>query len=166
MAEETVRMLYKEIAEALGISNDAARMKAKRAVKNGRWRIIPGNHPNDPVLVELPTEDLAKGERVGGERTKRVQGGANARPNARTDDDGVTAQMVSALTAAQERVKELTDQLSEEKDRHRETSVALATAEAQQSMAALELEQLRETIAALKARLEPRPSWLRKLFTK
>ena len=164
MSDETVRMLYKEIAEALGISNDAARMKAKRAVKTGRWKIIPGNHPNDPVLVELPPEDLAKGERKRGERTKPVQGGTPERTSARTNDDGVTAQMVAALTAAQDRVKELTDQLSEEKDRHKDTAVALATAETQQSMAALELDQLRLVVERLTNELAAeRRSWWQRM---
>jgi hypothetical protein len=52
------RLSYRELAERLSISPDAARMKAKRKVKAGLWRLIPGNHPSDRVTVEIPANDL------------------------------------------------------------------------------------------------------------
>jgi len=71
---------------------------------------------------------------------------------------------VAALTAAQDRVKELTDQLSDEKDRHKDTAIELATAEAQQSMAALELEQLRSVVESLTKELAAkRRSWWQRI---
>lgn len=61
MMGDLTRLTYRQLAEALGLkSADAARMKAKReSAKPGtRWRIIPGNHPSDPVHVELPADAL------------------------------------------------------------------------------------------------------------
>ena len=60
MMGDTLQLTYRELADRLGASPDAARMKAKRAVNKGRWRIIPGNHPNDPVRVELPAIDIVR----------------------------------------------------------------------------------------------------------
>ena len=56
-APTTARMTYREIAEAMGLSSaDVARMKAKRR----GWKRIPGNHPRDIVLVEVPLECLSE----------------------------------------------------------------------------------------------------------
>ena len=61
MTEETTRLTYRQLAAAFGLkSADAARMKAKRetAKPGTRWQIIQGNHPSDPVHVELPIDAL------------------------------------------------------------------------------------------------------------
>ena len=67
---ELVRLSYRQLGERLGISPDAARVKARRWSQLGRWRLIPGNHPNDPVYVEVPQSDLRRRpERVAPEQT-------------------------------------------------------------------------------------------------
>lgn len=53
----------REIAELIGISVDAARRRAKRRDKDGVWRILPSNHPQDPLRIELPRSDLNSSER-------------------------------------------------------------------------------------------------------
>ena len=166
VTQETVRKTYRELAEAFGMTVDAARMKAKRAEKSGRWRIIEGNHPSDTKFVELPASDLEKRKSVGGDaRPKRM---AKEAPyeNTRTDDQTVGA-IVAALEAAQKRVQVLTDQLTDEKDRHKDTAIKLAQAEAHQSLAAQELDRLQTTVDTLTAELDAeRRSWWQKLTRK
>lgn len=159
MADDTLKLTYRELADRLGISPDAARMKAKRAVKSGRWSIIPGNHPSDPVRVELPAADVGKPERVAGERGARSPGERTGRTPDRTEPSGV----VEALQAAQTRITELTDLLTAEKDRHRDTAVELATAttkaeflDAELARVTAEADQLRDDL-----RRERRTLWQR-----
>lgn len=164
MADELIQLGYRELAERLGISPDAARMKAKRAAKSGRWRIIPGNHPSDRVLVEIPAEELTEPERVGGERSERVLGGTRVRTQDRTEPEALTAHMLEVLQSAQDRVRELTDQLTFEKDRHRETAMGLAQAEAIQANAALEIDRLEVEIAHLRNKVHAaRRTWWQRL---
>lgn len=157
MAEDTLRLTYRELADRLGISPDAARMKAKRALKSGRWSIIPGNHPSDPVRVELPAADAVKPERVRGARSP---GERTGRTPPRTETD---AGVVMALQSAQARITELTDLLTAEKDRHRDTAVELATAttkaeflDAELARVTAEADELRDEL-----RRERRTLWQR-----
>lgn len=163
MTGETLQLTYRELAERLGATPDAARMKAKRAVSKGLWRIIPGNHPSDPVRVELPAADLNATERVGGERTKRAPGERSGRTTTRTNPDAL-ADIVAALQSTQDRVHQLTDTLTAEKDQHRQTAIELAQAETREMGAAAEIERLTATIAELQGHLHlARRSWWRRL---
>jgi hypothetical protein len=108
------RLTYRELGARLGISSDAARMKARRKAKEGAWRIVPGNHPNDRALVELPASELT--ERVGGVHAKpvhpeRVRG---TKPTERVND--ITERLFDELTASRARNDALTDKLIEAKD--------------------------------------------------
>jgi hypothetical protein len=151
MAEETVSLTYRELAERLAITTDAARMKARRAVQKGRWRIIEGNHPNDPVRVEMPLTDAGSPNAIGGERKGRSTGERKGRTIPRTDTDTLAL----ALQSTQARIAELTDQLTAEKDQHRDTAVELAKAitkaeflDAELVIRMAELEQLQEELKA------------------
>src|SRR4051812_4403378 len=53
----TVSVTYREIAERFGIGVEGARLKAKRRAAKGSWRIVPGNHPQDVVRVEVPEDE-------------------------------------------------------------------------------------------------------------
>src|SRR3954451_8626026 len=53
----TVSVTYREIAERFGIGVEGARLKAKRRAAKGLWRIVPGNHPQDVVRVEVPEDE-------------------------------------------------------------------------------------------------------------
>lgn len=54
---DAVLMTYRDIAAAFGLkSADAARVKVKRK----GWRIVPGNHPNAAVQVEVPQDALSE----------------------------------------------------------------------------------------------------------
>jgi len=58
MADGFYRLTYRDIAERLGISPDAARMKANRKAKAGHWRLLPDEAPGGERLVEIPSADL------------------------------------------------------------------------------------------------------------
>lgn len=151
MADDALKLTYRELAERLGISPDAARMKAKRAVKAGRWAIIPGNHPNDPVRVEMPADDAGSPNAIGGEQATRSTGERKGRTIPRTDAET----LATALQTAQARIAELTDQLSAEKDQHRQAAIELAQAttkvdflEAELARLAAEADELRDDLRA------------------
>jgi hypothetical protein len=58
MADGFYRLTYRDIAERLGISPDAARMKANRKAKAGHWRLLPDEAPGGERLVEIPSAEL------------------------------------------------------------------------------------------------------------
>lgn len=62
MAEiELVQVTYRQIADCFAIGIEGARIKAKRRAAKGEWRIIPGNHPQDIVRVEMPADEFRMG---------------------------------------------------------------------------------------------------------
>jgi hypothetical protein len=168
------RLTYRELAERLGISADAARMKAKRKAKAGRWAIIPGNHPSDTVRVELPAVDLD--ERVGGER-KPVRGERSPRTPEPERTNGNPERLLTALEQimpmteyllvanreAQARITDLTDQLLASNNAHAVDRAELAAAEMREMGTKAELERalqdtrhLRRSLIDLKT-----PRWRR-----
>jgi hypothetical protein len=111
------QLSYRDLAERLNISPDAARMKAKRKAKAGMWRIIPGNHPSERVLIELPATDLnGTPERVGGEQVQRVGGEHSPRTQDPERGNTLAEQLLGRLGEAQDRIRLLTDQLIDAKD--------------------------------------------------
>ena len=58
---ETIVVTLREIADAAGIGIEGARARAKRRDRAGTWRVLPSNHPADPLRVEMPREDLGIG---------------------------------------------------------------------------------------------------------
>src|SRR5262245_29092894 len=58
MADGFYRLTYRDIADRLGISPDAARMKANRKAKAGHWRLLPDETPGGERLVEIPSDEL------------------------------------------------------------------------------------------------------------
>lgn len=157
MAENVVQLTYRELAERLGISPDAARMKAKRAAKSGRWRVIAGNHPSDPVRVELPAQDV---QDVGGEQVKRSTPERKTRTPDRTPPDAT----LTALQTAQEHLRAVTSQLTEEMERHRATAVELGRTEAKVETLQAEIIRLAATIDQLQDELQAeRRTWWQRL---
>lgn len=58
MADGFYQLTYRDLANRLGISPDAARMKANRKVKAGLWRFLPDDGPGQERRVEIPSADL------------------------------------------------------------------------------------------------------------
>ncbi len=161
MADETLQLGYRELAERLGISPDAARMKAKRKAKTGLWRIIPGNHPSDRVMVELPAHDLNEPERVRGKQTRTIP--PEHTPPTRTGEQ-VNASALAVLQTAHQRIVELTEQLLTEKDSHQQTAITLAQAEMREMSLAAEIERLETMARDLQAELaHERRTWWQKI---
>lgn len=159
--DDLEKLTYRALAERLGISPDAARMKAKRKVKAGGWRIIPGNHPSDPVLVEVPLAELNGTERVGGEQEGRSRGERNPRTHAPEQANALAEQALASLIDAQTRIRELTDQLVAAKDAHRHDAAELAAAEMRELGTKAELERALADVADLRDQLtrSQRPWW-------
>jgi len=109
---DTERFSYRELAERLGISPGAARMKAKRKIKAGVWRLIPANHPSDRVTVVIPANDLSV----------QASRGSTVRPAQKTEHlpeqvpNGIVERLLDEVAAARARNDNLTDRLIEAKD--------------------------------------------------
>lgn len=100
-------------------------MKAKRKSASGGWRIIPGNHPQDKVYIELPVEDLP-------DRPPDVSAveiaPAKPRPQPQADSGGAIEASLSLIASLQDRVNALSDQLFEVMDARRAEAGELASA--------------------------------------
>jgi hypothetical protein len=154
---ELLHLTYKELAGRLGISVDAARMKAKREAKKGRWQIIAGNHPSDKVTVVIPDSDLnAKGERVGGDAPEQHEGAKG-----RTHQPEQDQKLFTLYTEAQQRIQELTDQLLEaQNDR-----IELAASTMREMALAAEIEALQAQLdRALEDIAYHRRTWWQRLM--
>ena len=153
---ELLHLTYKELAGRLGISVDAARMKAKREAKKGRWQIIAGNHPSDKVTVVIPDSDLnAKGERVGGDAPEHIEDAKG-----RTHKPEQDQKLFTLYTEAQQRIQELTDQLLEaQNDR-----IELAASTMREMALAAEIESLKAQLdRALEDVAYHRRTWWQRL---
>lgn len=106
------KLSYRELADRLGISPDAARMRAKRKAKSGLWRIIPGNHPSDRVLVEVPANDLGVRLSRGG----TVRSAQKAEPTPEHNPNSIAERLLDELAEMRARNEDLTDRLIEAKD--------------------------------------------------
>jgi flagellar biosynthesis GTPase FlhF len=167
----TEKLSYRELGARLGISPDGARMKAKRKVAAGRWRIIPGNHPSDQVLVELPADDLVRS--VGWERSAQPSPEQSPRTpqpeqaNATTDRAlAALSEAVGLLRPAQEQIERLHGQLMEAKAAHHRDAMELVAAEMREMGTKAELERALADVAALKHQIvswqqHQRPWWRR-----
>jgi hypothetical protein len=158
---DTIRLSYIELADRLGIKPHAARMKAKRAADRGLWRIIPGNHPNDRVMVELPASALTQGARAEGHRQPaQSPGRAEGHDSAR---DAVTA-LHEALATAQGQVGDLLDRLAAETEARRHETAMLAATEAREMALEGEIVRLSAEARRLAEQLDrARLPWWRKV---
>ena len=129
MDDGRVHVGYRELAERLHISPAAARKKAKRQAAAGLWRIIPGNHPADRVLIEVPAADLDVPTPpvdqqvrlpVPAMRTTTLQPMNDARDRAEE-----LAIFITGLLAAQRRIEDLTNQLQDAHAARYETAAQL-----------------------------------------
>src|SRR3712207_3129849 len=138
---ELVRVTYREIAEGFDIGIQGARLKAKRRAAKGLWRIIPGNHPQDRIRIEMPAADLAPssaGRQRGGPH-KPDEGVPTEvplqTPNSRDPNDlTVLVDAVSKLTA---QAADLTERLlRSEQGRTEAEKMAAVTQEKADNLAA------------------------------
>jgi hypothetical protein len=174
-----VTATYREIAEQFGIGIEGARIKTKRRAAKGLWRIVPGNHPQDIIRVEIPEEEWNSPQRSptytpnNETLTSLPQQAAERRD---TNDINMLVELIPQLTA---QLSAMADRLVDaEKGRaeaERDVTIAkaaLANAEAQltamQEKHLSELKELRDqmSVEADRARSElaewkGRPWWRR-----
>jgi hypothetical protein len=99
-----VTATYREIAERFGIGIEGARIKAKRRAAKGLWRIIPGNHPQDIIRVEIPEDEFASDQPTqrGAPHNPNVGGSAHPpqQEEERRDTNDIEAlvELISQLT--------------------------------------------------------------------
>jgi uncharacterized small protein (DUF1192 family) len=149
---ETVLLGYSELAERLGLSRNAARMKAKRATIAGRWRMVPRNHPSDRIIIEVPAEDLNVPHHQGkGDRPEEVLGGTEGATDTETGGNPFPPYVFGLLQSAHDSLNQMQGQLADEMIAHRQTAMALA--EAQTRLAGLQeaIEQLEAREKAMQA---------------
>jgi len=154
---ELLHLTYKQLADRINVSVDAARMKAKREAKKGRWQIIAGNHPSDKVTVIIPESDLnAKPERVGTDAPERY-----GYTKGRTHKPEQDQKLFTLYTEAQQRIQELTDQLLEaQSDR-----IELAASTMREMALAAEIEALKAQLdRALEDIAYHRRTWWQRLM--
>jgi hypothetical protein len=165
---DTIKLTYTQLAERLGIKPHAARMKAKRAADRGLWRIIPGNHPNDRVLVELPASALttrarAEGHSKPAQMSERELGHVHERADGNDTARDAVAALNTALIAAQIQITSLTYRLISEADARRREVGLLAATEAREMALEGEVFRLSNEAQQLAAQLDRarRPWWRR-----
>lgn len=171
MADDTIRLTYRELADRLGLSLDAAKMKARRAAKGGQWKIVPGNYPNAPVSIEVPTAAITRAVTTPPERrpeqTPVTAGGDEG--NSRADAllialeqlTPLTEHLMTASAEANARVdqlladnRHLTSQLVETKDQFARISAELAAAETRELGTKAELERAVADVSELRRQIE------------
>lgn len=125
-----VTATYREIADRFGIGIEGARIKTKRRAAKGLWRIIPGNHPQDIIRVEIPEEEWTSPQR-GATNTPNDRIPTSPPPQEQerrgTNDIDMLVELIPQLTA---QLSTMTDRLVEaEKGRaEAERDVAIAQA--------------------------------------
>lgn len=112
MAEDRVVVSLREIAEKFGIGIEGARAKAKRRAAKGAWRILPQNHPADPLRVEVPIEELeaAKGSLPEGPPSPNV---SPQTPASQQEDQHKDTHDIKALVSLLEKLTEQSSHTTE-----------------------------------------------------
>jgi hypothetical protein len=154
----TVSVTYREIAERFGIGVEGARLKAKRRAAKGLWRIVPGNHPQDVVRVEVPEDEWTT--RNEPRPTAPYEGTPTTPPPQEpqrrdTNDLEVLVEIISQLTAHS---KAITDRLIEAErnkaEAEKSTAIAqMAVQEMEKRLTAVQEQHLSE-LKALRERME------------
>ena len=174
-----LQLTYAELGEQLGLTPDAARMRAKRRAREGHWRIVPGN--DGRMRVHLAETDLDRErenvhpnvhpniEDASGEQSDEA--GAHVRLLEETvaelrrwlaKSDAERDQLAGELRGALERLADLRAELATAKaEREAARAVAIAdvaTAQAEAAAKGVLIDELRAELA------QARRPWWRKLL--
>ena len=151
MNDDVIRLTYRELGERLGIKVHAARMKAKRAAARGEWHVIVGNHPSDPVHVDVPTSALPFPARASATVSAR-EGRSGPRVASATGNAALAA-MIAQNAALIAHVATLDARLSDERERSRQDAADMAEARRQDALALASAEARASAALAEVARL-------------
>ncbi|MBO1022834.1 hypothetical protein IPV08_23015 [Methylobacterium sp. SD274] len=145
-AAELIQVTYREIAESFGIGIEGARIKAKRRAAKGEWRLIPGNHPQDIVRVEMPAEELRAGPIKPQRSPPNNPADRDPTPPPQHETQRKDTNDLEALVAV---VSQLTLQSQAMTDRLIEAERMRAEAQRDTAIAQTELKAIEERLAAL-----------------
>ena len=141
-----VTATYREIAERFGIGIEGARLKAKRRAVKGLWRVLPSNHPQDIVRVEVP-EDEWNDPR--GFSPNRTSDGVPAKPSQQQDKQEPQHRVANELGPLLELISQLTAQSSGMIERLVEAERERAKAERDAAMARVAASAFEERLEIL-----------------
>lgn len=164
---ELIQVTYREIAERFAIGIEGARIKAKRRAAKGEWRIIPGNHPQDIVRVEMPADEFRVGppnpprtpphDRAEGLPTANTQQELQRRD---TNDLETLVAVVSQLTQqSQAMVERLIEAERRKSEAERDTAIAHAELKVLEERVLLLQEQHLCELKAVQERLAEEGRW-------
>lgn len=155
MAEiETVRVTYREISERFGIGLEGARIKAKRRATKGLWKIIPGNHPQDVIRVEIPADEFNEANPVGrgaGNSPNDLPPTGPVQHNTQQEGERREGNDLESLV---DLLGQLAMQASSMTDRLIETERGKAVAEKEAALLRMKVEMLEKDVAATRTNLD------------
>lgn len=165
---DVVTVTYREIAERYAIGIEGARLKAKRRAAKGEWRVLPSNHPQDIVRIEVPAEEWGEPVTVRGTPNKSPRTPPNVAdalpptdapqqvPQHRdTNDLEALVEVVSQLTAQSQSLTERLIQAERGRaEADRDAAIARAEAKALEAQLAAAQDRYVEELRALQERME------------
>lgn len=109
-------LTIRELSARLNISFEAARGRAKRSIRSGKWQEAPRNDQSAALRVIVPVADLAgvtgRGERLGGTPPDgRGERSPPLTPTVQGERDEAVAALRDLLSEREARVVELTERL-------------------------------------------------------
>jgi hypothetical protein len=163
-----VRLSYDELGRRLGIKPEAARQRAKRREREGRWRIVVDN--TGRAIVHVEEAELAAEPRSRSADDREhvspnvAEHSVDDRPNDRGDLVAELRARIKALEVEREALIEAGDHLVDQVGEARERAARLAgELAAVREMSRLEAAALRETMSDLARRLDRATDELRDL---
>jgi hypothetical protein len=159
--KRVVTVTYREIAERFGIGIEGARLKAKRRAAKGLWRIIPGNHPQDIIRVEVPEDEFTAGQPIQRGVPNSPNEGAPTPPlqqdlqHRDTNDLDALVEIISQLTAQSAAMTDrLVDAERGRAEAERDAAITHAALESAESRLATMQEQHLAALKDLRERME------------
>lgn len=114
MGEDRIVVSLREISEKFGIGIEGARAKAKRRASKGVWRILPQNHPADPLRIEMPASEFEKATEGSSRETPSDPNASFPTPVPQQEDQRQESYDIRALV---DLLEKLTEQASQTTDR-------------------------------------------------
>ena len=141
-----VSVTYREIAERFGIGVEGARLKAKRRAAKGLWRIVPGNHPQDIVRVEVPEDEWV---RPNDPHPMTSHEGLPTTPPTIPPPQGLQRRDTNDLEALVEIISQLTAQSKATTDQLIEAERSKAEAEKNTAIAQMAVQEMEKRLSAV-----------------
>jgi hypothetical protein len=155
MGEDRIVVSLREISEKFGIGIEGARAKAKRRASKGVWRILPQNHPADPLRIEMPAGEFENVNEGSSRETSSDPHTSPPTPTPQQEDQRQESYDIKALVALLEK---LTEQASQTTDRlvlaEKERGEAERRADLAEAARLASQEAAEARVAAIRAELQ------------